>query len=280
MVGDMWTIGKRFFNDSDYTKAKSLDSLIKPTKADSEILKDKGYYRVYNTTISSFNDNETSFFHHSVGGYSAAKLFRYQDLIDNQLSKGNMNVFNMLNTKYFIVGKPGEEQVQQNPNANGPVWFVSNVSWAKNANEEMQMLTDFDSKNTVIIDERFKTNVGNVNSFSNTGNIEMTNFHPDKMEYSSKSSAESFAVFSETWYKGNEDWKAYIDGAETEFVRVNYLQRGLKIPAGDHKIEFVYHPESHYTGVLISRIISVLIILLGLFVLFKEFKNEESEIIA
>ena len=149
-----------------------------------------------------------------------------------------------------------------------------------NANDEMNMLTDFDSKNTVIIDERFKTNVGDVTTFSKAGNIEMTNFHPDKMEYASKTSVESFAVFSETWYKGNEDWKAYIDGVETEFVRVNYLQRGLKIPAGDHKIEFVYHPESHYTGVLISRVVSVIIILLGLFVLFKEFKNEEQEIIA
>lgn len=280
MVGDMWTVGKRYFNDADYTKAKTLDSLIKPSSADIQILKDKGYFRVFNTTISSFNDNETSFYHNSVGGYSAAKLFRYQDLIENQLSKGNMNVFNMLNTKYFISGKPGAEVVQQNPQANGPVWLVREINWAKDANEEMSKLTDFDSKNTVIIDERFRAIVGELSSFSNTGTIEMTNFHPDKMDYTSKTSAESFAVFSETWYKGNEDWKAFIDGVETEFVRVNYLQRGLKIPAGDHKIEFVYHPESHYTGVLISRVMSVFILLLGLFVLYKEFKSKKQEVIS
>jgi len=169
----------------------------------------------------------------------------------------------MLNAKYFITGQPGQEVAQQNPDANGSVWFVNEISWAKNADEEMTLMNDFNSKNTVIIDERQKAYTNGVtpnNSSQNT--ISLSSFHPDKMVYSSNSNVENFAVFSEIWYKGNVDWKAYIDGKETEFIRVNYLLRGMKIPAGQHEITFKFYPKAHYIGSKISLVSSILIILM------------------
>lgn len=276
LVADLWTIDKRYYNKDDYKKIKK-NQLIKATNADKEILKDKGYYRVFNSTLSSFNDNSTSYFHNSVGGYSAVKLFRYQDLIENQLAKGNMEVFNMLNTKYFIQGKKGSEVAQSNPSANGAVWFVEKIDWAKDAQAEMNKLSDFNSKTTAVIDERFKNMVSAQNSF-NTANasISLTSFHPDKMEYTTNANSEQFAVFSEIWYKGNEDWKAYIDGKEVPFARVNYLLRGLNIPAGKHQIVFEFKPKTHYAGVAISRGISIVLLLFGVVVIFFYFKKNKA----
>ncbi|MBI2280583.1 MAG: YfhO family protein [Bacteroidetes bacterium] len=271
IIGDLWMVDKRYVNEDDFVKAKSVEQSIHATATDQQILTDKELnYRVFNTTVSSFNDNNTSYFHQSVGGYSAAKLIRYQDLIENHLSKGNMNVFNMLNTKYFITGKPGQEVPQQNPTACGSVWFVNQIDWAKNADEEMAKLTDFNPKTTVVIDERYKEYLNGFNPDSTTnGSIVLSSFHPDKMEYTSNSTADNFAVFSEIWYKGNVDWKAYIDGKETEFIRVNYLLRGMKIPAGKHEVKFEFYPKPHYVGSKISLATSaiILIMLAGLVVM-------------
>jgi len=276
-IGDMWIVGKRFLNESDFTRAKSYEKSIVATAADQQILNDKEVnFRVFNTTVSSFNDNNTSYFHQSVGGYSAAKLILYQDLIENHLSKGNMNVFNMLNTKYFITGQPGQETAQLNPSANGSVWFAKEINWVKNADEEISKLTDFNPKTTAIIDERYKSYLEGYQTNDNpTGDIQLTSFHPDNMVYNSNSTTTNFAVFSEIWYKGNVDWKAYIDGKETAFIRVNYLLRGLKIPAGNHEIVFKFHPEAHYIGSKISLVSSVVIILmiLGLIVMVIMKKN-------
>lgn len=271
IIGDLWMVDKRYVNEDDFVKAKSVEQSIHATATDQQILTDKELnYRVFNTTVSSFNDNNTSYFHQSVGGYSAAKLIRYQDLIEYQLSKGNMNVFNMLNTKYFIVGKPGQEVVNQNPGALGSVWFVNNIDWAKNADEEMAKLTDFNPKTTVVIDERYKEYLNGFNPDSTTnGSVVLSSFHPDKMEYTSNSTIENFAIFSEIWYKGNVDWKVTVDGKETEFIRVNYLLRGMRIPAGEHKITFEFYPKPHYVGSKISLATSalILIMLVGLVVM-------------
>ena len=271
ILGDLWTVDKRFLNEDDFTKSKSFEKSIVASAADQQILNDKEInYRVFNASISSFNDNNTSYFHQSIGGYSAAKLIRYQDLIEHHLSKGNMNVFNMLNGKYFITGNPGQEVAQQNPGALGSSWFIESVDWAKNADDEMQKLTDFNPKSTVIIDERYKPYLEGFTPASNPqSTIKLSSFHPDNMVYNSNSSGDNFAVFSEIWYKGNEDWKVYVDGKESEFIRVNYLLRGLKIPAGQHEITFKFHPTSHYVGSNISLVSSSLIILLilGLFVM-------------
>lgn len=264
IVGDLWLIDKRYVNEADFSKAKSVEKSIIATPANQQILADKSLnFRVFNTTLSSFNDNTNSFFHQSIGGYSAAKLIRYQDVIEHHLSKGNMNVFNMLNAKYFITGQSGQEVTQQNPKALGSAWFINEISWAKDANDEINQLTDFDPKNTVVIDNRFKSYIeGFKPSHDVNQKIVLNSFHPENMVYSSSSSSENFAVFSEIWYKGNEDWKAYIDGKETEFIRVNYLLRGLKIPQGNHEIVFKFYPKAHYNGSTISLISSILIVLM------------------
>ena len=246
----------------------SFEKSIRPTQADLQILEDKDYYRVFNQTVSTFNDNNTSYFHNSVGGYSAAKLIRYQDLIENHLSKGNMNAFNMLNTKYFIGGQPGQELAQQNPSACGSAWFVENIKWVKNADEEMAALTTFLPQSTVVIDERFKDNLKDFTPNNSSQNkITLTSFHPDKMVYATEANTDNFAVFSEIWYKGNEDWKAYIDGVETKFLRVNYLLRGLKIPGGTHEVVFEFHPKTYYVGSEITRYASIFFLLLVIAVL-------------
>lgn len=277
---DMWTVGKRFMNEDDFAKHKNYDNMVPTTNADNQINSDTSLsYRVFNVTGQSgpFNDAITSYHHKSIGGYTAAKLYRYQDLIQHQLSKNNMNVINMLNTKYFITGKPGQEMAQQNPAALGNCWFINEIKWAKNADEEMNDLTDFNPTTTVIIDERFKNEVGQLNITPNPQNkIELTSFYPDKMGYTSNSTGEQFAVFSEIWYKGNVDWKATIDGKEAKMIRVNYLLRGMKIPAGNHKIEFVFHPTAHYTGNVITTISSIILLVLLLFSFYWfKFKKEK-----
>lgn len=268
IVGDLWMVGKRYLNDEDFTKATSFEKSIRPTQADLQILNDKNYYRVFNQTVSTFNDNNTSYFHNSIGGYSAVKLIRYQDVIENHLSKGNMNVFNMLNTNYFIGGQAGQETVQQNPSSCGSAWFIENIKWVKNADEEMAELTTFLPQSTVIIDERFKEDLKDFTpNNSSQNNIILTSFHPDKMTYSAEANTDNYAVFSEIWYKGNEDWKAYIDGKETKFQRVNYLLRGLKIPGGKHDVVFKFYPKSYYIGSEITRYSSILFVLLVIAVL-------------
>ena len=276
IIGDLWSVDKRYLNEDDFTKAKSFEQSIHASVADQQIIADKEVnFRVFNTTVSSFNDNKTSYFHQSVGGYSAAKLIRYQDLIENHLSKGNMKVFNMLNTKYFIVGQPGQESAQQNPEALGSVWLVNKLEWAKNADEEMAKLNAFDPKSTAIVDERYQPYLTDFTPKVNTNDdIKLTSFHPDNMVYESNSAADNFAVFSEIWYKGNEDWKVYIDGNESEFIRVNYVLRGLKIPQGKHKIEFKFYPTPHYTGSKISLASSAIIILLLLGLLVMKFMGK------
>ncbi|MBL4592678.1 MAG: YfhO family protein [Flavobacteriales bacterium] len=281
---DMWSVGKRFMNEDDFAKHKNYDNMVPTTTADNQVKVDTdASYRVFNVTGQSgpFNDAITSYHHQSIGGYSSVKLYRYQDLIENQLSKNNMNVINMLNTKYFITGQQGQastEMVQQNPGALGNCWFINEIQWAKNADEEMAALTDFNPSTTVIIDERFKNQVGSLNITPNPQNkIELTSFHPDKMGYTSNSTGEQFAVFSEVWYKGNKDWKVTIDGKEAEMIRVNYLLRGLKIPAGNHKVEFTFHPTAHYTGNIITTASSILLILLLLGLLGLHFKNSKNK---
>jgi hypothetical protein len=272
---DMWGVGKRYYNEGDFKKIKNRDKLIVKTKADVQILKDKGYFRVFNSTVSSFNDNGTSYFHRSSGGYSPAKLFRYQDVIEQFLSQGVMPVFNMLNTKYFIQGKPGAEVANLNNGALGAAWFVNNIDWATNADEEVAKMKTFDPSTTAVIDERFKTEELVAYQFAKEAGskIELTKIHPDKMTYTSSSTADGYAVFSEIWYKGNIDWKAYVDGVEVKFERVNYLLRGLKIPKGNHEIVFDFHPKPHFVGSKISLFASIALLLIIVAVLFMEIKG-------
>jgi hypothetical protein len=167
-------------------------------------------------------------------------------------------MFNMLNVKYFILGQVGQEKVQQNSGALGNGWFVSSVQSANSANEEIDAIENLNPATTAIIHEDFNLSS---TTYSGSGTINLTSYHPDKLTYESNNSGNGLAVFSEVWYGAN-GWKAYIDGKETPILRANYVLRALEIPAGKHSIEFVFKPTSYYTGEIISLISSILIFLL------------------
>lgn len=239
---DLWTVDKRFLNDDSFVKKeKALE--IKATPADEMILQDTDPdYRVLNLTTNTFNESTTSYFHKSIGGYSPAKLRRYQDIIEYHFAKGlNMNVLNMLNTRYFIV--PGQDQspmVQRNPNALGNAWFVDSVKWVNGPDEEIVAITNFNPAKTAYIDNCWKDNLKGLSdvttSADTAGSIQLVNYaNPGNLIYESDNSNTQLAVFSEVYYK---TWHAYIDGQEAPLVRVNYILRGLEIPAGHHTIEF------------------------------------------
>lgn len=282
---DLIGVDLRYLSSKNYTEADHFDQTFVPTKADLQIMQDTSYYRVFNSDGDPFQHSpataRTSYLHNSVGGYHPAKLALYNDLIFEQLVKGNMQVFNMLNTKYFIVPNPADRQpvVQPNPDALGPAWFVGAIQYVNNANEEMRALDHFSPADTAIMDKREQSKVAFPPQKDSTATITLTENMNDRMRYKSSAKTNGFAVFSEVYYPNG--WKAYIDGKETPIAKVNYVLRGLSIPAGEHTIEFTFKPSSYYTGDLISLIvgiISILVLLYGIFILWK--KNRDGQVSA
>jgi hypothetical protein len=271
----MWSVDKRYLNDSAFSKRKTKVNEVAMTTVDQEILKDKDpYYRVYNTTQNFTSDYATSYYHKSIGGYHAAKLKRYQDLIDYQLSKGNMSAFSMLNTKYFIVGNQQTQQlnVQMNPQVCGNAWFINEIKFVPNADSEMNSLTNFNPKNQVIIDERFKAELGDITLANDTtSTIKLTKYAPMQLDFESNANGNQFAVFSDIYY--NKGWNVYVDGVKSDYVRVNYLLRGMKIASGKHSIVFKFEPEGYIVGEKIALASSLLLVLLVGFGAFKAVKN-------
>lgn len=273
---DMWAVDKRYMNNDKFVKkSKKVEVEATPDATDQQILQDKDlYYRVYNLTVNPFTDASTSKFHKSIGGYHAAKMKRYQELIEYHIAKGNMNVLNMLNTKYLIGSDPqsGQKILQLNDQACGNAWFVSEIKYVANADSEMTALTNFNPKSTAIIDERFKETLTGLDiSADSSANIRLTKYSPDTLNYESNSNADGFVVFSDIYY--DKGWNAYIDGEKVPHVRVNYLLRGMKIPAGKHAIEFRFEPEKYYLGEKVSFASSVILVLLVLLALWKQFKK-------
>lgn len=267
IVGDLWQVDKRYLNTENFVSEGQYQRSFLPTQADLQIKKDPDpHFRVFNTTRDPFNDALTSYHHKSVGGYHPAKLIKYQDMIDHHIGKNNMDVFNMLNTKYFIVNdkQSNRPTVQQNPLALGNAWFVNKVNWVENADQEITALSSFDPGSEVVIDQRFEDYLAgyNFSKGQKSANIQLSSYDPKLMTYQSNSSTDQFAVFSEIFYRGNEDWKAYIDGNFAEHIRVNYILRGMKIPAGQHRIEFKFEPEVVALGETISLASSVVLVIL------------------
>lgn len=282
-LADGWLVAKRFLNSENFTEQTATNgNRHAPTQADLDILKDTDpNYRVFNVTRDPFNDAMTSYYHKSVGGYHAAKLIRYQDLIENQISKNNMNVMNMLNTRYFIVEDPQSKQpmAQRNPGALGNAWFVSNIKWAKDADDEMASLTDFNPATTVVIDERYKSMVtANSLSVDSSSAIQLAQYSPNALTYQSSSSAEGLVVFSEVYYNDGKGWQAYLDGKAVPHFRCNYVLRGMVVPAGSHKIEFKFEPKSVTQGNTISYAGSFALFLLVIGILGFEGYKKSKEI--
>ena len=226
------------------------------------IKQDTSVYRVYNLNERLDQGARTSYFHHSLGGYHGAKLGKYQELIDAHISKGNLNVINMLNTKYIITSDKNREPiVQQNSSACGNAWFVKDVNWVYSADQELISLSDFDPNNSVIINNKYQHYVGDFN-YNEDNIIELKTYRPNKLIYNAHVDTASLAVFSEIFYP--KGWKAYLDGVPVNHFPVNYILRGLYIPKGVSEIVFEFKPKSFFVSSKISFISSCLLVLTGI----------------
>ncbi|ANQ48286.1 YfhO family protein [Flammeovirga sp. MY04] len=276
-IGDVWSVAKRYINKESF-KVDTNKQTHKATPADTYILADKDpNFRVLNLTENTFNEAKTSYFHKSIGGYFPAKLRRYQDLIERELSR-EIQVFanavqkgdtlqvreipalNMLNMKYTILG-PQKEAVLQNPNALGNAWFVEHIEKVNTPDEEMEALASIDpSKQAIVNVARFKQEIKT--SKSEGDKVELTEYGHRRLKYKSNSKNGGFAVFSEVYYPAG--WVAKIDGKETDIICANYVLRGIQLPAGEHEITFDFDPVSFVVGGTISKIAGYLCwILLG-----------------
>jgi len=277
---DLFTINFKYVSPADYITDSALKRTYQPRPVDNEILRDPDlYYRVLDLSVPTFESAFPSYFHKTIGGYHPAKLVRYQDLIDYHISKNNMDVLNMLNTKYIITpSDQGGERVQRNTAALGNAWFVSNVRTVQSNKEEIEVLDNFDPLGIAYVHQQFSDYIGEA-SFDKNGSISLTSYEPNELTYNYQSNSEQFAVFSEIWYGPDKGWKAFIDGEPVEHIRANYVLRAMKLPAGNHQISFVFDPDSLKTGTLISRISSVIIVLLLLLYLWDRSRPEEKRIL-
>jgi len=273
---DLWTVDKRYLNSDNFTSSVRAKQVFTPTEANLSIMQDPELgYRVMNTTVSTFNDASTSYFHHSIGGYHGAKLKRYQELIENQISKNNMAVLDMLNTKYIILSpQEGAPPVaQRNPGALGAAWFVKNYKLVANADSEITALTGFTPRETAIVDQRFKDQLEGLNiNFDSTAAIKLTAYKANQLTYQSEAASEQLAVLSEIYY--DKGWNAYLDGKLVPHLRVNYVLRAIRVPAGKHTIEFKFEPAVYRNGERIALTGSILLILLFSGVVFREIKKK------
>jgi len=270
---DMVGIAKRYVNDDDFISAKKLEQPFVLGKMDAQIRKDKGHYRVLNLTVGTMNDGSTSFFHNSIGGYHAAKPRRYQELYDYQIARNNMDVLNMLNTKYIIFpDDKNQANAQLNDEANGNAWFVQQIKFVENANEEIKALDSLNTKRIVIINKEFQQDLDNFTfQKDTTASIQLVHYQANALSYESNSSVDQIAVFSEMYYKNG--WNAYIDGKWSPHFRADYVLRALKIPKGKHKIEFKFEPEVIKNGNTITLISYAFLILIPLGWFLKERKS-------
>jgi hypothetical protein len=268
---DLLSVDARYLKAANYQDAEEYEQVFTPAPVNLEIAKDKSVYRVFDVTngvSTAFNGNAiTSVYHQSIGGYHAAKLSIYQDLIEKQLYKfpDCRPVMNMLNTKYILFRDPSSGQVsyQLNPEAAGPCWFVDEVKTEADPAKVMGMLDSLSVKQTAVIETAAK---GKTNANAGDSIWLVKNQH-DLIRYQSSSAAERFAVFSEVYYE--KGWKAYIDGQETPVYKTNYVLRGAFIPAGKHEITFEFKPDSYYKsewiGLTANAIVWILLLLAAFF---------------
>ena len=269
---DMWQVDKRYLNDGMFVPRSERDTPPEMSETDRMILEDKSLdYRVLNFSTNTFNENETSYFHKSVGGYHPAKLRRYQELIEAYISPemrkameaiakngGDMAavdgnavfpVLNMLNTKYFIMPLQGGDTAPiENPYACGNAWFVNKVSFVDNANEELATVGKIDVRHEAVADKKFQQTLGASTTNDSTATVTLKSYEPDRLVYDVKSTNGGVLVFSEIYYPG---WTATIDGNDVPVGRVNYVLRALNMKPGNHKVELTFKPK---TVVMTERI--------------------------
>ncbi|MEI6815940.1 MAG: hypothetical protein WCL14_04955 [Bacteroidota bacterium] len=295
IVVDLWMVDKRYINDDSYQEAKVNNEPYQMKKVDEMILQDKSLdYRVMNLS-DPFNDARTSYFHKSIGGYHGAKLKRIKELIeyrlDGELSNiisafksrndtaldmaiAQANCINMMNGKYFIYNV--DALPYPNRHALGNAWFVKDYKIVPNADAEIAAMNNFNPATTAIIDQRFKDKVDNFTPKSDSSNsIKLISYLPNDLVYETKANSDQLAVFSEIYFESG--WNAYVDGKLSPHFRTNYLLRGMKIPAGNHKIEYKFEPSLYSTGEHIALASSALLLILVGGVFFKLIKDKMKE---
>lgn len=277
IVFDLVGVNLRYVNSDSFVSKRKMLEPFKATAADKQILQDNGVFRVFDQT-DGFDSAKTAYFHQSITGYHAAKPAGMQDLFDFHVYRGNLSIFNMLNVKYVVQqDEEGNSFPIENPNANGNAWFVKELRQVNSANEEIVALDSLNTKVTAIVNtSKFK----NINRFDyqvdSTATINLTDYKPNCITYSSYNPNAGVAVFSEMYYENG--WNAYIDGKKTDYFKVNYVLRALKIPEGNHTIEFKFEPKVIETG---SQITLASTLLLGLILIggvgFSFWKNRKED---
>ena len=293
---DMWQVNKRYLNDGMFVEKSVREQAQPMTETDRLILRDKDLdYRVLNLASNTFNENETSYYHKSIGGYHAAKLRRYQDLIDNYIAPemqqlmsalakagGDMTkvkgdsifpVLNMLNAKYFIVPLQNNKTVPiQNPYVLGNAWFVDKLNYVNNANQEFEALGKLNLRHEAVADARFKTVLGEATPQDSTSVVKLTAYAPDQLTYEVKSATGGVMVFSEIYYP---EWTATVDGKPVEIGRADYVLRALKVDKGQHQVVLTFDPKSVKQTETIAYAAYVVLLLVVLFGLYAEWKRKQ-----
>ena len=294
---DLWQVNKRYLNNDMFVPKSEREAPIQETETDRIILQDKtdlGNYRVLNLASNTFNENETSYFHNSIGGYHAAKLRRYQDMIDmyiapemgslmqavaqagGDMSKVNGDsifpVLNMLNARYFILPlQDGQTVPVQNPYVYGPAWYVDNLTYVDNANAEIERVGKMDIRHEAVADKRFEAQLKTAVKQDSISVVKLTSYMSDRLTYDVNSSKGGVIVFSEVYYPG---WTATVDGQPVELGRVNYLLRAVNVAPGKHKIELAFHPKSVTTTETIAYVAYAVLLLAILLLAYIEYRKK------
>ena len=293
---DMWQVNKRYLNDGMFVEKSVREQAQPMTETDRLILRDKDLdYRVLNLASNTFNENETSYYHKSIGGYHAAKLRRYQDLIDNYIAPemqqlmsalakagGDMTkvkgdsifpVLNMLNAKYFIVPLQDNKTVPiQNPYVLGNAWFVDKLNYVNNANQELEALGKLNLRHEAVADARFKAVLGEATPQDSTSVVKLTAYAPNQLTYEVKSATGGVMVFSEIYYP---EWTATVDGKPAEIGRADYVLRALKVDKGQHQVVLTFDPKSVKQTETVAYAAYVVLLLVVLFGLYAEWKRKQ-----
>ena len=295
---DLWQINKRYLNDEMFVPKSEREAPQQMTQTDEQILRDKSLdYRVLNLASNTFNENETSYYHKSIGGYHAAKLRRYQEMIEQYISPEMQQIFgavseaggdmtkingdsiwpvlNMLNTKYVILPLQGGQTVPlQNPYTYGNAWFVDKIQYAANANEEIAAVGQLNLRHEAVADAKFKSQLGEAVEQDSVSIVTIKTYEPNEVSYEVNSGKGGVVVFSEIYYPG---WTATIDGAPAELGRVNYILRALNVKPGKHDVVLTFKPKSVNTTETIAYVSYVILILVVLGAAFMEWKRRKEK---
>ena len=295
---DLWTVNKRYLNDAMFVPESEREAPQAMTQTDEHILQDKALdYRVLNLSTNTFNENETSYYHKSIGGYHAAKLRRYQEMIEQYISPEMQQIFNavsenggdmtkikgdsiwpvlnMLNTKYFILPLQGGQTVPlQNTFALGNAWLVDKVRYVNNANEEIDGVGQIDLRHEAVADAKFKAQLGEAAAQDTLSLVTLKSYEPNELKYECQTGKGGVVVFSEIYYPG---WTATVDGQEAELGRVNYILRALNVKPGKHEIVLTFKPKSVKATETVAYMSYALLLGVLLGAVFIEYRRRKKE---